>query len=183
MQQQIARLADVQAGRRVGRISRRGLLGRVSAAGAALGMAALGGPIAPVAAREQSGIVGSWLSARTQESDLITFTADGGLVGSSPPLRPPARGETASAGCRTAPHGSWTMAAAQTFAFTFVVLEYDTQLQLSATTKVSGTVVLDDSQDSGSGSFTLTVTTAAGRAVFTDRGEMQLARIKVETAS
>jgi len=163
---------------------RRRVLTWTAGAGAALLGAAIGaGQSAPrVGAQQAAGIVGSWLVTTERQPNLLTFAADGNLIGSNPPFQPAPPGASTQSLSVTTAHGVWDSSGGQAFAFTFLELEYDLQAQLWATTKISGTITLNDAGDAGGGLYMITVMDPSGQVVHRDRGALQLTRIQLEPA-
>ncbi|HZU76246.1 MAG TPA: hypothetical protein VFA70_05745 [Dehalococcoidia bacterium] len=181
MERQIVRRsAGKPAVRAVAVSPRRRLLAWLARGGALAAGAALLPALPGTAARAQTGaaIVGSWIVATTRpQTTLATFSADGTVVGSNPPLQPAPAGVAVSALSISTAHGSWRQQADGTVGFTFVELEYDPQATLLFLTWISGSASLDSSLNAASGPYSVQVTLPSGQVVHTENGTLQFTRI------
>src|SRR5262249_41248618 len=104
---------------------------------------------------------------------LVTFTADGGLLGDK-------QGDVCDCGVATSGHGAWARTTERQFSFTFLQLGYDFQGNLTGTAKVRASVTLNSSADPLSGEFRLDVSAPDGSLLFFSPGTAQGRRITVE---
>jgi hypothetical protein len=104
---------------------------------------------------------------------LLTFNADGGLIGDPPPI-----------GTESTSHGNWIRTGPKAVAYTFVALITNDQRVVVAKLKVVGTLQYEASTDTWSGPYQLTVSTPDGTVVLGhDGGTFRLTRIAVEALS
>lgn len=125
-------------------------------------------------------LTGSWMVTDTQSgqpaaTDLVTFTADGGMLVSEDASAAPESGRS------TTGHGAWTWTGDGEFAFTFVGLHIDPKGRLDGTFKVSGRLTLGDDSDTFSGPFKVTASAPDGKALFSGEGSVKGTRITVES--
>lgn len=125
-------------------------------------------------------LTGSWLLTITPNGGfpppfkaLVTFNADGGLVGAS-------QGDVCECGVATAGHGAWTKTADRRYSFTFLQISYDFQGNFTGTSKVRLNVTLNQSADVFTGPYQLDVFGSDGSLLFSATGITQGRRIVVE---
>ena len=126
-------------------------------------------------------LTGSWIFTLTAPGmppfkSLFTFTEDGGLLTTGAvivPFPPPIGRAVFSAG-----HGEWTKIRIGEFSFTFVALIHNEDAILVGTSKVNGTLRLND-MEALSGEATACDLGPAGNVIFCFDGSIQADRIRV----
>lgn len=154
-----------------------------------LAMALLGGGIAvavgrPAAAQEAAHpLVGSWRVEVTVDGqpplalpNLASFTADGIVLVSAPPLLPELPGSPAR-DAFSAGHGAWSATGSDTAAVTFVFLVVDDTGSLASENTVRGTLRVDPTGNAYEGGFDLSIAGADGAAIGSGTGTWRATRI------
>jgi hypothetical protein len=103
---------------------------------------------------------------------LLTFTADGGLIGDPPPI-----------GTESTSHGNWLRTSPTAAEYTFVALITNDKRVVTANLKVVGTLDYDAASDSWSGPYKLTISALDGSVLASDGGTFRLTRVAVEKLS
>jgi hypothetical protein len=127
-------------------------------------------------------LTGSWIFTLTAPGmppfkSLFTFIEDGGLVTTGAflvPFPPPVGRAVFSAG-----HGEWDKIRNGEFSFTFVVLIHTEDAVLIATSKVDGTLQVNDAMDTLSGAAHACDLDPGGNVIFCFDGSIQAERIRV----
>jgi hypothetical protein len=122
----------------------------------------------------QEKLLGSWNLAFTTPDQgtrpgLLTFTADGSVIGVEAPMP-----------FETSGHGNWVMSDDGEVAYTFMALVGSQEGKNTGKIKVVGTLRLDAGTASWRGPFKVELFDASGQVNFTDRGTFSLTRIAVE---
>jgi hypothetical protein len=125
----------------------------------------------------QEKLLGSWNVAVTTPNQgtfpaLLTFTADGSVIGAESPNP-----------FESSAHGSWVRSDQGEVAYTFVALFGSQEGKNTGKLKVVGTLHFDDDGDKARwrGPFKIDVFDASGQVIFTDQGTFSLTRIAVES--
>lgn len=116
------------------------------------------------------GLVGTWMLLFPQEApSLITFHADGTLVGTQAPVRPPIGVEPpyVTAVFQSAFQGVWEQAGDQQYRMTFLLLEYDQNGELLLVIDVHSRITLAADGNSFTTVDTFQVRSADGAVIFT----------------
>lgn len=127
-------------------------------------------------------LTGSWIFTLTAPGmppfkSLFTFTDDGALLTTGAvivPFPPPIGRAVFSAG-----HGEWDKIRNGEFSFTFVVLIFNEDAILVASSKVNGTLQVNDAMDALSGSARACDLDPDGNVMFCFDGSIQGERIRV----
>ena len=129
-------------------------------------------------------LTGSWIFTLTSPGmppfkSLFTFTDDGGLLTTGAvivPFPPPIGRAVFSAG-----HGEWEKIRSGEFSFTFVALIHDENGILVASSRVNGTLQVNEAMESLSGSARACDLDADGNVLFCFDGSIQGERIRVRS--
>jgi hypothetical protein len=108
---------------------------------------------------------------------LMTFTEDGGLMVSQAAIVP----WPTPNGCAifTAGHGEWNRIRDGRFSITFVALIHDKGAEFLGTTRVSGTIEVDETMDAFSGTTSATDLDPDGNVIFSFEAFIEAERIRV----
>ena len=122
----------------------------------------------------QEKLLGSWnVAVSTPQQGtfpaLLTFTADGSVIGAESPNPFESSG-----------HGNWVSRASDQVAYTLVALFGSQEGKNTGKLKVVGTLQYDTGTASWQGPFKIEVVDASGQVSFADRGTFNLTRIAVE---
>ena len=125
---------------------------------------------------QAAGLVGTWLISFADAPApelIITFHADGTLVGSATPVHPPlgVEGPGVTAVFHSAFHGVWAQRGDRQYQATIVQLEYDQDGELLLIVTVDTRITLDPSGDRFTTRDTIEVRTPDGAVVFSEEDE------------
>ena len=133
-----------------------------------------------------AGLVGTWiLTIPDEPPGLITFHADGTVVGTMTPVHPPIGPEPphVTAVFHSGLHGVWAQESDRQYQMSLVVLEYDQNGELLFIVDVHSRITLATDGDSFTSRDTIEVRLPDGTLIFTEQDAMGVRGTRVRLRS
>jgi len=134
-----------------------------------------------IAAPTAAGFVGAWIVEPTIAGQaapaFTTFMADGTIFTSNRPVQPAVPGLTDGPIAQSLGHGAWVATGERTAAITFMFIQTDLAGTYVGTRTITGSLEMDASGTSWSGTFGFTTADAAGVEILTGEGTVRATRI------